>query len=86
MEAEFLLNQAHRAYLRLGEAHLAGRVLLTQGLSLVIGERAGEAVEILRRVQFAAPMMGAGALNEGGEIGLRNFLRSGHRGVASMRN
>ena len=48
-EADFLLDQAHRAYLRLGEAHLAGRVLLTKGVSRFVGDKTHESVEILRR-------------------------------------
>jgi len=48
-EADFLLDQAHRAYLRLGETHLAGRVLLTNGVSRFVGDKPHESVEILRR-------------------------------------
>lgn len=47
-EADVLLGQAHRAYLRLGAAHLAGRVLMTKGVSRFVGEDAGKAVEIFR--------------------------------------
>jgi len=48
-EADFLLDQAQRGYLRLGETHLAGRVLMTQGVSRFVGDKLHEAVEILRR-------------------------------------
>ncbi len=48
-EADFLLDQAQRTYLRLGETHLAGRALLTKGVSRLAGDEAHEAVEIFRR-------------------------------------
>ncbi|HEX3530777.1 MAG TPA: hypothetical protein VH988_27245 [Thermoanaerobaculia bacterium] len=48
-EADFLLDQAHWTYLRLGEPHLAGRVLVTKGVSRFVGDKPHEAVEIFRR-------------------------------------
>jgi tetratricopeptide (TPR) repeat protein len=47
-EAEALLNQAYRAYMKLGERHLAGRVLVTKGLCQRIAERPRDAVKVLQ--------------------------------------
>lgn len=51
-EADFLLDRAHKTYLRLGESHLAGRVLVTKGVSRFVGDKAQEAVEIFRRAVY----------------------------------
>jgi tetratricopeptide (TPR) repeat protein len=48
-EADILLDQAYRAYLRQGAAHLAGRILVKRGLSRFVGDDAHKAVEIFRR-------------------------------------
>jgi tetratricopeptide (TPR) repeat protein len=53
-EAEVLLDQAHRAYLSLGERHLAGRVLVSRGLFYSLAGRPEEAIVILRG---AAPLL-----------------------------
>jgi tetratricopeptide (TPR) repeat protein len=47
-EAEALLSQAHRAYLRLGETHLAGRALMTRGICRAIQGKPAQAVPFLR--------------------------------------
>lgn len=48
-EAEALLDRAYRAYMRLGERHLAGRILIKKGYSRRLAERPLEAAAILRR-------------------------------------
>jgi len=47
-EAEVLLKQAYRAYMRLGERHLAGRALMTQGICQRLRERPQDAVKVLQ--------------------------------------
>jgi len=47
-EAEILLNQARRAYMKLGQQHLAGRALVTKGLCHRLAERPRDAVKVLR--------------------------------------
>jgi tetratricopeptide (TPR) repeat protein len=48
-EADALLDSACRAYLKLGENHLAGRALIKRGVNFGIGERAREGVALLTR-------------------------------------
>jgi len=48
-EAEALMDEAHRTYLRLGERHLAGRVLVNKGLCLRLAGRPLDAVQVLRQ-------------------------------------
>jgi tetratricopeptide (TPR) repeat protein len=48
-EALRLLDQLHRHYLELGEAHLAGRAFISKGIALRHSERPQEAVEVLRQ-------------------------------------
>jgi tetratricopeptide (TPR) repeat protein len=48
-EAELLLSQAHRAYRRLGETHLAGRALMTRGICRAIQGKPAQAVPFLRQ-------------------------------------
>lgn len=48
-EAEALLDKVYRAYLRLGETHLAGRAKMTRGLSRIIAGEPLESVPFLRR-------------------------------------
>jgi tetratricopeptide (TPR) repeat protein len=47
-EAEALLSQAHRAYKKLGETHLAGRALMTRGICRAIQGKPAQAVPFLR--------------------------------------
>lgn len=47
--AETLLDRAYRAYMSLGERHLAGRTLVTKALCLTIADRPSEAVPVLRQ-------------------------------------
>jgi tetratricopeptide (TPR) repeat protein len=48
-EAEALLDQAHRAYKKLGERHLAGRVLLSRGSCRFFAGKPLEAVGLFRQ-------------------------------------
>jgi tetratricopeptide (TPR) repeat protein len=48
-EAEALLGRAYRAYMRLGEHHLAGRILIKKGYSRRLADKPSEAAAILRR-------------------------------------
>lgn len=48
-EAGALMAEAHRAYLKLGERHLAGRVLINKGLCLRLAGRPLDAVQVLRQ-------------------------------------
>jgi tetratricopeptide (TPR) repeat protein len=48
-EAVALLERVHRAYLRLGECHLAGRALMKQGIALGIAGQPLKAVEAHRK-------------------------------------
>jgi tetratricopeptide (TPR) repeat protein len=48
-EAEALLGQAHRIYKKLGERHLAGRVLLSKGSCRVLAGKPLAAVELFRQ-------------------------------------
>ena len=48
-EASALMDAAHRAYLLLGERHLAGRVLINKGLCLRLAGRPLDAVGVLRQ-------------------------------------
>ncbi|HEY2295236.1 MAG TPA: hypothetical protein VGM86_31420 [Thermoanaerobaculia bacterium] len=48
-DAEDLLASAYRKYLRSGERHLAGRVLVTRGLNRIIDGQPQEAVTVLRQ-------------------------------------
>jgi len=47
-EAEALLGQAHRAYMRLGERHLAGRALMTRGICRALAGQPAQAVPFLQ--------------------------------------
>jgi tetratricopeptide (TPR) repeat protein len=49
IDAEDLFASACRTYLRIGEHHLAGRVLVTRGLAQIIDGRPEEAIAFLRR-------------------------------------
>ncbi len=48
-EAGALMDEAYRTYLRLGERHLAGRVLVKKGLCLRLAGRPHDAVRVLRQ-------------------------------------
>lgn len=48
-EAVALLNQVHRAYLRLGDRHLAGRALMSRGITLELSGRPEEAILSLQQ-------------------------------------
>jgi tetratricopeptide (TPR) repeat protein len=48
-EASALMDAAHQTYLKLGERHLAGRVLINKGLCLRLAGRPLDAVGVLRR-------------------------------------
>jgi len=48
-ETEALLDRAYRAYMRLGEYHLAGRILSTRGHSRRLADKPLEAAALLRR-------------------------------------
>ncbi len=48
VEAEALLDQARRAYLKLGERHQAGRVLMTRGICRALTGQPAQAVPFLR--------------------------------------
>lgn len=48
-EAETLLRQAHRAYRKLGETHLAGRALMTRGICRALQGKPAQAVPFLRQ-------------------------------------
>jgi tetratricopeptide (TPR) repeat protein len=92
-EAEELLGQAHRAYKKLGEHHLAGRALLSRGSCRFFAGKPREAVHLFRQ---ALSLLDAGrdphllaaaqfnlldALVESGELGeaSRLLLESGLR-------
>jgi tetratricopeptide (TPR) repeat protein len=47
-EAGALMDEAHGTYLKIGERHLAGRVLIKKGLCLRLAGRPSEAVQVLR--------------------------------------
>ncbi|HEX3129054.1 MAG TPA: tetratricopeptide repeat protein, partial [Thermoanaerobaculia bacterium] len=55
-EAVALLEQVYRAYLRLGERHLAGRALMKRGITL---ELSGKSDEAIRSLQQAVSLMDA---------------------------
>jgi tetratricopeptide (TPR) repeat protein len=48
-EAVALLNRVHRAYLRLGDRHLAGRALMSKGITLEVANQPLEAIESHRK-------------------------------------
>jgi tetratricopeptide (TPR) repeat protein len=48
-EAVALLEQVYRAYLRLGERHLAGRALMSKGMTLELSGRPDEAIRSLQQ-------------------------------------
>jgi tetratricopeptide (TPR) repeat protein len=48
-ESQSLLNEAHQIYLKLGERHLAGRVLVKKGLCLRLAGQPDDAVSVLRQ-------------------------------------
>jgi tetratricopeptide (TPR) repeat protein len=48
-EAEALLDQAYRTYKRIGDGHLAGRVLTTKGICQRLAGKPLEAVKVLRQ-------------------------------------
>jgi tetratricopeptide (TPR) repeat protein len=55
-EAISLLDRVHRAYLRLGERHLAGRALMSKGINL---ELSGKPAEAIRSLQQAISLIDA---------------------------
>jgi len=48
-EAVALLERVHRAYLRLGERHLAGRAFMKRGIALELSGRPDEAIQSLQQ-------------------------------------
>jgi tetratricopeptide (TPR) repeat protein len=48
-ESEALLDRAYRAYMRVGERHLAGKILINKGYSRRLADKPLEAAALLRR-------------------------------------
>ncbi len=48
-EASRLLGRVYRTYMKIGERHLAGRALLSKGITLELQRRPGEAIRSLKR-------------------------------------
>lgn len=89
-EAGALMDAAHRAYLKVGEHHLAGRVLVSKGLCLRLAGRPLEAVRVLReaialleepkmaasaRHNLLDSLVDAGRLAEAGQVLFESDLR-----------
>jgi tetratricopeptide (TPR) repeat protein len=90
VEAGALMDAAHRTYLKVGEPHLAGRVLIKKGLCLRLAGRPLEAAQVLRaaiglledpkmvasaRHNLLDSLVEAGRLAEAGQVLFESDLR-----------